>query len=328
MTEINEHPSNERRVQNILVPTDFSACSEKALQFAANVARLHESTLTILHIIPPLLPRLLGVLPPVPRPNDALRTAQGEVKQFEAHLLSREILRNIEYHTLIKKGQPWNVIARILQRQTTDLIVMGTHGPTGFKKLVLGSFAQAVFRNAPCPVLTVGPRIPDQTVAESPRRILFPTDGSYVSKTAEPYAFQLGRAPGAELTMLGMVHTRLFPNGTSNAGRVKQAREGLQATGLYAAWRQGGATPNVVVEEGSKVASILRAADTTQADLIILAISQEAENPEMFTWDDAYQVVCSAPCPVLTIRHSFPDPYFKRLLEMQPVHACGIAVKE
>jgi D-serine deaminase-like pyridoxal phosphate-dependent protein len=121
--------------------------------------------------------------------------------------------------------------------------------------------------------------------------------------------------------MLGVVHNGLFQEGMSSAERVKQAREALQATGLYAAWREGGATPNVVVEEGSKVASVLRAADTTQADLIILAISQAADSPEMFTWDDAYQIVCSAPCPVLTVRHSFPDPYFKRLLEMQPVRA-------
>ena len=321
MTETNEHRSNEQRVQNILAPSDFSACSEKALRFAANIARVHESTLTILHILPPLLPPLLGVLPPVPRPNEALRTARDEMKKFEAALLSKGILRNIEYHTLIKKGQPWSVIASILQRQPTDLIVMGTHGSTGLKKIILGSFAQAVFRNASCPVLTVGPRIPDHTVAESPRRILFPTDGSYVSKTAEPYAFQLGRAPGAELTMVGVVHTGLLPTGTSSTERLKQAREGLRATGLYAAWHEGGATPNVVVEGGSKVASILRAADATQADLIILAISQEADSPEMFTWDDAYQIVCSAPCPVLTVRHRFPDPYFKRILEMQPVRA-------
>ncbi len=316
MNEINEHFSDERPVDNILVPTDFSACSAKALHFAANVARRHESTLTILHIVPPLLPAILGVLPPVPRPSEALRDARSAIKQLEADIRSKGILRDVRYQPLVKRGSAWNVISRILQRQTADLIVLGTHGPTGFKKLILGSFAEAVFRRARCPVLTVGPGIPDQTIAESPRRILYPTDGSYVSKTAEPYAFQLGRAPGAELTVLGVVHTGFLTSGDADAEHMKQAKEGLQATSLYAAWREGGTAPNVLVEEGSKVASILRAAESTQADLIILAISQQPEGPEMFTWDDAYQVVCSAPCPVLTVRHSFPDPYFKRLLEM------------
>jgi nucleotide-binding universal stress UspA family protein len=316
---MNQIPPNDRPVQNILVPTDFSACSEKALQFAATIARTHRSRLTILHIVPPLLPPLLGVLPPVPRRSEALHAARDQMRQFEAGLRSKGVLREIESDTLIKRGEPWKVISKILRSQGSDLIVMGTHGPTGLKKLILGSFAEVVFRKAPCPVLTVGPRIPDQAVAESPQRILFPTDGSYVSKTAEPYAFQLGRSPGAELTLLGVVHRSFASNGRSAADRVKQATEGLRATGLYAAWREGGATPNIVVEDGSKVASILRAAEATDADVIILAISGEDANPEMFTWDDAYQVVCSASCPVLTVRHSFPDPYFKRLLQMESV---------
>lgn len=324
---MDQTPSNDRPVQNILVPTDFSTCSEKALQFAATIARTHQSRLTILHIVPPLLPPLLGVLPAVPRNSEAVGAARGQMKQFEADLRSKGVLREIESDTVIKRGEPWKVISKILRSQSTDLIVMGTHGPTGLKKLVLGSFAEVVFRKAPCPVLTVGPRIPDQAVAESPQRILFPTDGSYVSKTAEPYAFQLGRSPGAELTLLGVAHSSFASSGRAASDRVKQAKEGLQATGLYAAWREGGATPKVVVEQGSKVASILRAAEAIDADLVIFAISGEDANPEMFTWDDAYQVVCSASCPVLTVRHSFPDPYFKRLLEMESVGVRGPAAK-
>jgi nucleotide-binding universal stress UspA family protein len=221
------------------------------------------------------------------------------------------------------------VISRILKLQSTDLIVMGTHGRTGLKKLILGSFAQGVFSQAPCPVLTVGPSIPDQAVTESPRHILFPTDHSYASKAAEPYAFQLGRAPGAQLTLLHVVHAGLLANGKSGGEeRLKHAKERLQATGLYAARRQGGATSNVVAEMGSKGKTILRVADTTHADLIVLGISGENGAPQIFGWADAYQVVCSAHCPVLTVRHTFPDPYFKRLLQMEPVHLGGKPRKE
>jgi hypothetical protein len=59
--------------------------------------------------------------------------------------------------------------------------------------------------------------------------------------------------------------------------------------------------------------------DTTGADLIILGISGKTTAPGQFEWADAYQVVCSAHCPVLTVRNTFPDPYFKRLLAMEPV---------
>jgi hypothetical protein len=76
----------------------------------------------------------------------------------------------------------------------------------------------------------------------------------------------------------------------------------------------------VIVETGSKVKTILRVADTTDADLIILGISGKRNAPGTFEWADVYRVVCSAHCPVLTIRHTFPGPYFKRLLQTEPVH--------
>jgi nucleotide-binding universal stress UspA family protein len=247
------------------------------------------------------------------------------MKKLEADLLTKGILAGIHYQLLVRRGKTWNVISRILKLQNTELIVIGSNGKTGLKKAILGSFAEDVFRQAPCPVLTVGPSIPDQAVSESPKHILFPTDGSYASKAAEPYAYQLGRAPGAQLTLLGVVHATLA-NGKSG-GDVERAKERLQATGLYAAWRQGGVTPSVVVEVGSKVKTILRVADTTGADLIILGISEKDNAPGQFEWADAYQVVCSAHCPVLTVRDIFPDPYFKRLLEMEPVRVGGKSPK-
>ena len=246
------------------------------------------------------------------------------MKQFEADLLAKGVLQQIHYQLLVRPGKTWNVISRIVRLQNTDLIVIGAHGKTGLEKFILGSFAEEVFRQAPCPVLTVGPSIPDQPVSESPKHILFPTDGSHASKSAEPYAYQLGRGPGVQLTLVGVVHTGLLSNGNSEGDeRQLRAKEHLQATGLYAAWRQGGVTPSVVVEVGSKVKTILHVADTTGADLIILGISAKHNAPDKFEWADAYQVVCSARCPVLTVRNTFPDPYFKRLLEMEPVGVGG-----
>ena len=299
------------QVKNILVLTDFSACSQKALVYAVNVARTYKSKLTLLHIVPPQL-RL-----------PQLRAAWGEMKQLHFDLLSKGVLRDIHLQLLVKRGKNWNVISRILKLQSTNLIVMGTHGRTGLKKLILGSFVESVFRQAPCAVLTVGPSIPEQAVTDGPRHILFPTDESPASKAAAPYAYQLGRDPGVQLTLLGVVHTGLLANGKSGDERLRDAKERLEATGLYAAWRQGGVTPSAVAERGSKVKTILRVADATDADLIILGISGGHDTPRGFEWADAYQVVCSAHCPVLTVRHTFPDPYFKQLLQMEPVRVGG-----
>ena len=310
------HAITDLQIRNILVPTDFSACSQKALLFAAKIARRHKSKLTLLHIVPPQF----GLIQHQQK-NQALRAAWSELKQLQADLLSKGVLGDIHHELLVRRGKSWSVISRILERQSTDLIVIGTHGRTGLKKRILGSFAESVFRQAPCPVVTIGPRTSDQAGNEYPQHILFPTDGSYVSKGAEPYAFQLARAPGTEVTLLGVVHTDLFEHGKSpdDDERLKHAKERLQATALYGAWREGGAPPNVVAEIGSKVKTILRVAASTAADLIVLGISGDVEEPQMFGWADAYQVVCSALCPVLTVRQTFPGPYFKRLLQMKPV---------
>lgn len=303
-----EPQPEDMQVKNILVPTDFSACSRKALLYAGNIARRYNSKLTLLHVLPPRPP----LIPELPDEDGTLRDALDQMKEFQADLLSKGMLRDIPHQLVVKRGKDWYVVSRILQEENIDLIVMGTNGKTGLKRLFLGSFAENVFRNSPCPVVTVGPHIDDEVATEYPKHILFPTDESYASKSAEPYAYQLGRTPGAELTLLGVVHGKSGVN-----ERLKRALERLQATGLYVAWREGGTTPKVVADTGPNVKAILRVAERRLADLIVLGISESDE--ERLGWADAYEVVCSALCPVLTIRHTFPDPYFKRLLEMEPV---------
>ena len=296
------------RVENILVPTDFSACSNKAVVYAANIARRHKCRLTLLHI---LAPRPLLV--PEDGGRDGTRRDVFErLKLFQADLLSHGILKDVSTRLVVRRGKGWNAVSKLLKQEPTDLIVLGTHGRTGLQKLILGSFAEDVFRNSPCPVLTVGPRIDDEIAADYTRHILFPTDDSHASKAAEPYAYQLGRTPGAELTLLGIVHGKSGIN-----ERLKRTLERLQATGLYVAWREGGVTPKVVADHGPNVKAILRAAERTLADLIVLGIAES--DGDRLGWDDAYEVVCSALCPVLTVRHTFPDRYFKQLFEMEPV---------
>lgn len=297
------------RMENILVPTDFSACSKRALVYAGNIARRHHCRLTLLHILPA---RHL-LLPQNPGEERSRREAFEELKQFHADLVSKGILRDIPARMVVRRGKGWNVISKLLKQERTDLIVLGTHGRTGLQKLILGSFAEDVFRNSPCPVVTVGPRIDDELAGEYPSHVLFPTDESHASKAAEPYAYQLGRTPGTELTLLGVVHGKSGVN-----ERLKRTLERLQVTGLYVAWREGGgATPKVIADIGPNVKAILRVAQRTLADLIVLGIADNEEN--RFGWDDAYEVVCSALCPVLTVRQTFPDAYFKRLFEMEPL---------
>ncbi len=316
-------PITDLQVKNILVLTDFSECSHRALTYAINIAHAQRSRLTLLHIVPRRLASSQD-----PRRDEAVLAATGAMNKLHADLSSSRLLREVSCQLLVRRGKTWDVISRIMRLQETDLVVIGTRGKTGLEKLILGSFAEEIFRQVPCPVLTVGPSVPDRAVAEAPQHILFPTDGSHAAKAAEPYAYQLGRAPGAQLTLLDVVQTTFGPNSKSdNQERLNHAREYLQATGLYAAWRQGGNTPDVVAQMGATVETILDVAQRTGADLIIMGISEKDNLPGKFEWNDVYRVVSSALCPVLTVRGVFPDPYFKRILEMEPVRA-GIEINK
>ncbi len=103
---------DDLQVKNILVLTDFSSCSQEALLYAVNIARLHTSKLTFLHIVPPRLGP-----PQDPRRDEAFRAASREMDQFEADLLAKGALHNIHYQLLVRRGKSSNVISRVVRLQ-------------------------------------------------------------------------------------------------------------------------------------------------------------------------------------------------------------------
>jgi nucleotide-binding universal stress UspA family protein len=138
-------------IRVILHPTDFSARSRSAFRLAQALARDHGARLLVVHVGMPLVVFGEGVLPVDDETNTlALRRQLGEVRASapEVRLERRLILAE----------DPARAIVRLAAEEPCDLIVMGTHGRTGLRRALLGSFAEQVMRKAPCPVLTV--RVP------------------------------------------------------------------------------------------------------------------------------------------------------------------------
>lgn len=134
----------------ILHPTDFSESSAKALQIAIDLARDYGATLALLHVW----------LEPAAVYTSADPVAgldMNEVRDAEKARLNAIAIPDagfvVERHFV--EGEPAQEIVRFARERTTDLVVMSTHGRTGLGRLVLGSVAEQVLRNAPCPVLTV-----------------------------------------------------------------------------------------------------------------------------------------------------------------------------
>jgi nucleotide-binding universal stress UspA family protein len=189
-------------LSNILVTTDFSKVSKNALPFAAALARQYEAKIIMAHALSPEPPLSVPV-DPLPKDADpAFLDAQGKLAEFA---LGNSLgVRPAEM--LLERGEVWDVISDIIKKNKIDLVVTGTHGRQGLKKLVLGSEAEKIYRKATCPVLTVGPRVtPANDTNWKLETILFPTDGSETSLKALPHALSLAEENQANLIFLQLM---------------------------------------------------------------------------------------------------------------------------
>jgi nucleotide-binding universal stress UspA family protein len=150
--------------QRILVPTDFSDCSHSACDVATQLATKFGASIDILHVDEP--PAWQGFVIPeliVSMPNEAstslhkfVQTRTQRALEQLVEKLQRAGVTHVRHRT--EAGEPGSLILRIAAEEHFDLIVMGTHGRKGIERLVMGSVAEGVVRQARCPVLTVRAR--------------------------------------------------------------------------------------------------------------------------------------------------------------------------
>lgn len=136
-------------VRAILHPTDFSECSQAALEVACALANDYRVRLILLHV---------GVLPTPFVPEGALGLdLDGYEQELRAKLDELTPTERGLYpeRRLVMAAEPVEEIVRIAHEEPCDMIVMGTHGRTGLRHLLMGSVAEQVLRRADCPVLTV-----------------------------------------------------------------------------------------------------------------------------------------------------------------------------
>ncbi|MBN2295638.1 MAG: universal stress protein [Pirellulales bacterium] len=140
------------KIEKILLPTDFSECSEQARSYASELARRFDAEIHLLHVVS-------SAPPPVyagPVPAAVLQPEEDAKKVLEdwddpAFKDAKSVVRNVAM------GSPFVEIVRYAREQNINLIVMGTHGRSGLVQVLLGSTAEKVVRKAACPVLTVRP---------------------------------------------------------------------------------------------------------------------------------------------------------------------------
>lgn len=292
-------PMVQIALKRILVATDFSEWSNRALLAGLGIAQRYGAKVHVVNVVPSEGYGVAGT-----GMLGAVNFARHNARDLESEFLQKGYFEGIRYQISIERGEVWPAVSRIVEDEDVDLVVVGTRGRSGLGKLLLGSVAEKIFRHSPRPVLTVGPSFAlSFPLTAQPRSVLFPTDFSPQAEHALPYAVSLAQEHEAQLTFLHVVQPG--SEATYNKDRtIRYASARLQELMAGTAGLTG--ERQFIVETGEPAEAIVRVAAVTGAELVVLGVRAPASLSDRLGWSTAYGVVRQAHCPVLTVRGTNP----------------------
>ena len=300
-------------LKHILCPVDFSACSRHAFDQALAIARRRGADVTVLHVLP--VPSAVPALPygpegPGPFGFETVTRdrALAELKRF----LATEDAGSVPIH--YETAESSNVYKEILQqtsRMAADVVVMGTHGRSGFDYLVLGSVAEKTLRTSPVPVIIVPPPTAGvlPTIRGPVRSVLCAVDFSQDSVRALGYAASIAGHAAGQLTLLHVVEPMplAYDPKAGTGFDVERYERGLAESALAQLQKfapegaEPGSEVEVIVSRGKAYQEILRVATERQADLIVLGVHGRHALDRLVFGSTAEHLVRRSTCPVLAV---------------------------
>lgn len=311
IASLQEQQLNKIAFNRILMATDFSPASRRALDYAVAIARRYNAEISLVHAIPPA-PRKPIAMDPLP---GELNLEQLEAEEEMETLVQIAHLEDVSHKVMLTIGDAGDVISSIVERDHPDLLVLGTHGRGAIKQLVLGSVAEQVLRRVTCPVLTVGSKaMPPNSNAAEFSSILFATDFGPACTNALNYAVSLAEDSGGKLTLLHLVpHTSPAETGYGMAACAAedlvawQQRTQKESLKKLKALIPGDANlplpPQFVVEINFLPDGILDIANTRNVDLIVMGANRRRNSrfASHLPWSVIHEVLCQGKYPVLTV---------------------------
>lgn len=287
------------RFDKILLTTDFSSISEKALPYAAAIARHFGATLYVVHVI---ATEDYAHIPASERTQALARMKQEAERQITATLATSHF-QGIPHKIILDHGDVLAVLSQTVEDQNIDLIVTGTHGKHGLEKLLSGSMAEEIFRLASAPVLAIGPEVIIDPQAElRVERILYATDFSPESRRAMRYAYALATEYGAHLYFLHVVEDVWQEPFSTRVSADTFCRGQLREKGFSDI--EEGVQPEFLVEFGMAEQLTLEVARNRDVQLMVLSVPGTT-HPALsahLPGPIAYNIVSHARCPVLGLR--------------------------
>ena len=287
-----------------LVTTDFSGASLAGVRYALGLAEKLKAAVDLLHVV-----ELPSWMDRIDTRTDAELIALARARLEK--LAKREVRGDVMTTFSVRTGKPFHEITRAAREGATDLLVIATHGHSGFERAILGSTSERVVRHAPCPLLIVPTRGLPRRAAKAPpfklKKILVPIDFSAISKDALPYAVLLAGHYGAELVLLHVVEKfpidYLLGRKLMNDSIVPMMRQAAAELERIAGdLSKAIAVKATAVVRGKPFEEICHAAETMSADMIVLTTHSYSGLKNVWLGSTAERVIRYAPCPVLVVR--------------------------
>jgi nucleotide-binding universal stress UspA family protein len=300
-------------IKRLLCPIDFSEYSGHALDYAAAMAGWYGATVTALHVYTEW--PAVGMIPsfgPDAMPPVQLKAADREaVLQHMRTFVAPHARGTAIDVQLAEAPDVYREILAQAESLPADLVVVGTHGRSGFEHLLLGSITEKVVRKAQCPVLVVPRRdVVGPEHAVHVKQILCPVDFSSGSLAALTYALSLAEEADAHLTL---VYVEEMPPelaehpalGSIDIDRIRAEAHAdwlRRLRGLVPDGVKEFCTVDTTISEGRASRAILKLAAERKADLIVMGVQGRGAIDMALFGSNTHEVIRGAACPVLTIR--------------------------
>lgn len=285
--------------RNILFATDFSVAAANAIPYVKQIAKHYDANLVVLHACPPVVNPMTE---PASWPTD-IEAAKAENETHRRQIL--DTFADIRTQACVEEGGVLDCLAEAIEKNKTDLVVIGTRGRTGLGKLLMGSVAEEIFRTVSCPVLTVGPHSdPSRAPDGQFREILYATDLSPESQGAAAYALSLAQEFQSRLVLVHVIPDPEAGELVTAADVMASSKSLLRK--LVPPEAEAWCRPEYFVFRGNPAEKILDFVNLRDTELIVLGVRPETGVPGAATHlpiSMAHKIVSHAACPVLTVRH-------------------------
>lgn len=280
-------------VNKILIPYDFSETADLSLEHAIFMAKLLKADITLLHIV-----ETVSFTSAISHAFSGFEKKIETATNEKLEQLAKDIhaKHGIGINIRTEVGRIYRKICSVAKEMETDIIIMGTHGASGYQKFSVGTNTSKVVQEAPCPVLSV------QTHAKGLgfKKIALPLDDSHESRQKVPFAVGLAQFYGAHISIIGLMNF-------TNADLVRKFKIKIEQVEQYVV--DHGLNYDTRFVEGNDLAMLtMKTADECDADMVVIMTEQEPSLTGFLLGTYATKVVNNSKIPVLSIHPAEVDP--------------------